>query len=190
MKNSDLQKRIKELEELLKEEKIKNKNLEENNTKLIQKLKEKELNNLAQNKEIKNLLFKEKVESLEFNNNINNVNNQSTNNNYLGQKNLNDCISNEEKPKNISLEHNLKKSEGEKLMSIVISTLDEKVTYQLICKNTDKFGVIKQKFYSKHPEFSGKYNVFKVKGKVINSDKSLDENNIKSNDIIILNSSQ
>ena len=63
LKFFNFQNRIKELEELLKKEKIKTQNLEENNEKLNLKLREKEneLNNLIKDKDIKNIQHQETI---------------------------------------------------------------------------------------------------------------------------------
>ena len=77
--------------------------------------------------------------------------------------------------------------EGEKYISIIIMSLDEKILYSMICKNTDVFSKIENKLYKKYPEYSENENAFYLKRKKIEKNKSLSYNGIKDNDIIILN---
>ena len=81
---------------------------------------------------------------------------------------------------------NLNLENKENLISIIISTVDEKVNFSVICKRTDKFKKIEEQFYIEYPEYKDKNNKFTLNGVKINSDKSLYENNIKMNSNIIL----
>ncbi len=71
-------------------------------------------------------------------------------------------------------------------MSIIIMTETEDVKYSCICKNTEKFRNIEEKFYEKYPKYKESNNVFELKGNKVNVNKSLDYNNIDDNDIILL----
>ncbi len=77
--------------------------------------------------------------------------------------------------------------EGEKLISIIFFSVDQKITYSIICKNTDKFNKIESKLYEKFNEYSETENYFIHNGNKIKRFKSLEENKIKDNDIITLN---
>ena len=77
--------------------------------------------------------------------------------------------------------------EGEKIMSIILSTVDQKIHHSIICKNKEKFNIIENKFYEAYPDYIETENFFTLNGKKINKYKTLDENNIKNNDIILLN---
>ena len=81
---------------------------------------------------------------------------------------------------------NLNLENKENLISIIISTVDEKVNFSVICKRIDKFKKIEEQFYIEYPEYKDKNNKFTLNGVKINSDKSLYENNIKMNSNIIL----
>ena len=59
--------------------------------------------------------------------------------------------------------------------------------YSLICKNSDSFSVLEKKLYEDFKEFYESENYFTVNGNKIHKLKSLDENKIKNNDVIILN---
>ena len=76
--------------------------------------------------------------------------------------------------------------DGEKLISVIFVSSDQKIHYSIICKNTDKFNNIENKLYDAYPELIQSENNFLVNGKLINKYKSLDFNNIKNNDIIMV----
>ena len=77
--------------------------------------------------------------------------------------------------------------EGEKIMSIIITSPDKKMIRSIICKNTDVFCDLEEKiFQNKNKEFDiGNY--FTINGRNIDESKSLESNQIKNNDIIVLN---
>ena len=77
--------------------------------------------------------------------------------------------------------------EGEKLMSVIFASIDQKIHHSIVCKNKDKFNMIENKFYEEFPEYTETENYFVVGGKKINKYKSLEDNNINNSDIILLN---
>ena len=77
--------------------------------------------------------------------------------------------------------------EGEKLLSITFESTNQQMHDSLICKNTDEFHKIEGKLYEKYPEFSENQNFFTANEKKINKYKTLEQNGIKNNDVIILN---
>ena len=80
--------------------------------------------------------------------------------------------------------------EGEKLMSIIITSNEEDINYPIICKNTDKFYKIENEFYEAYSEYNETENIFSVKGKKIIKSKSLQENNILNHEIITISRSK
>ena len=78
-------------------------------------------------------------------------------------------------------------NEGEKLISVIFTTIDETIYHSIICKNTDKFSKVEDKFYEYFHEYSKSQNIFRVNGMEVNKYKSLGENKIVNSDIIILN---
>jgi len=80
----------------------------------------------------------------------------------------------------------LELSQGEKLISVIFTSSDQNMYYSVICKNTQKFNELEQKLYKNYPEYSESNNYFVINGNIVNKDKSLDENNIRNNEIIIL----
>ena len=73
---------------------------------------------------------------------------------------------------------------GEKMISVIFISVDQNIYYSVICKNTDIFSNIKNKFYDKYPEYKNTKNVFIVNGNKVDILKSIDDNKIKNSDII------
>jgi len=74
--------------------------------------------------------------------------------------------------------------DGEKMISITFISFDESIQNSFICKNTHVFIEIENTFYDKYIEYKDKNNIFLIKGKIIDSNKTLEENNIKNGDVI------
>ena len=77
-------------------------------------------------------------------------------------------------------------SKEEKLISIIFTSLDENIHYSIICKNTQKFNELEKKLYNDYPGYLESNNFFMINGNKVNKDKSLDENKIRNNDMVIL----
>ena len=80
---------------------------------------------------------------------------------------------------------NLKK--GEKLMTIIFVSADQRIHYALICKNTDKFSRTEELLYEKYPEYKNRENFFLFNGKKINRFDTIENNGIQNSSIITLN---
>ena len=76
---------------------------------------------------------------------------------------------------------------GEKIISIIFKSIDQKVNFSFTCKNTDIFVRIEEKLYKVYPEYKEYNNFFTVSGRTIKRFKSIEENNIKNADNILLN---
>jgi len=75
----------------------------------------------------------------------------------------------------------------EKLMTIIITSVDQKIHWSAICKNTDKFCDVENKLYEIYSEYSDSENYFTFNGNKVNRHKTLEYNKIKSGDVIVLN---
>ena len=75
--------------------------------------------------------------------------------------------------------------EKEKMISINFISEDEIIFHSIICKNVDKFNYIENILYEKYPEYKTKDNIFMINNRNICKDKTLIENNIYDNDLII-----
>jgi len=77
-------------------------------------------------------------------------------------------------------------SEKEKIISIIFISYDQNILSSVVCKNTDKFNIIENILYERYPEYKKNDNKFMVGNRKIFKDKSLEQNNIMDNDIIML----
>ena len=75
---------------------------------------------------------------------------------------------------------------GEKLISVIFSSVDEKVQHSIICKNTETLSRLIEELYKIYPDYSKIQTCFISKGKMVDIFKSLEMNNIHNSDIIIL----
>ena len=120
------------------------------------------------------------------NNNVNNGNNINANNN-ANNNNNNNNNSNNNIINNIA-NNNLITSlrQGENIMSINFVSMGchDISNYSLACKNTESFSNLVEKLSNAFPQLRNHNNLYKVNTRTIDLDKTIDENNIKSNDII------
>ena len=171
-KNKELIEKINELEKKLEKEKNKNKILEEKILKLEN-----------EKKDIKNKYNDIKIKIKIENKNRNELKNDS-------KESLQLILEKDKEIKELKTELSrfpFKLKEGEKLISIIFTSIDQKIHYPLICKNTDKFNKIENELYEVYPEYSETENFFTFNGNKIIKSKNLEYNKIKNGSIIILN---
>ena len=120
-----------------------------------------------------------------------NLNNQI--NNYLNQiqflqNQINNCNPNNLNNNLINNNYVISSKPGEKILSInfVSNGFQGIMNYSLPCKNTDLFVRLEEKLNNDYPELKDKETYFLVNGRKIKRFKTLDENQIKSNDVINL----
>ena len=77
-------------------------------------------------------------------------------------------------------------SEDDKIISIIFITSDENIHYSMICKSTEKFFELEKRLYIKYPEYKETKNDYYVNGHKIDVNKTLKDNKIKDNEIIII----
>ena len=99
---------------------------------------------------------------------------------------------NEKENKIRDLEEKIKRypfilEKNEKIMSIIFSSINEKVNFSMVCKNTDTIHKLEEKLYEEYPNLSESENYFLCKGKLLNKFQSFETNHIKNGDIILLN---
>ena len=168
-------------------------NIEKNNSILLsQRIKElekiiniknKEKSNENQNINI-NMINKEKNLINELNEKLKNLNNSL--NRSINKDKINELYEEIRIKDKIISSFPVKLSEGEKLLSVIFVSVDQKIHYSTICKNTDKFSKIENLLYDAYPEYIETENNFFVNGNKVNKYKSLENNKIKNNDIIML----
>ena len=76
---------------------------------------------------------------------------------------------------------------NEKIMSIIFSSVNQKVNYSLVCKNTDTINKLEAKLYEEYPNLSERENYFLCKGRLLNKFQSFEQNHIKNGETILLN---
>lgn len=77
---------------------------------------------------------------------------------------------------------------GEKLMTIIFKSSDQTIQYSCICKNTDLFNRLENELKNEYPEYMKDNNYyFLCNGAMVERDKTLEENHIKTNNIILIN---
>ena len=179
-----------------------------NKVQLLQRIinqKDEELNKLEEQlskNNMKKQIFQDKIRELnkELSDKINII--KETSNNHEIEKihgNILDSkeelfkiiIEKERELKELKLElsrYPIELKDGEKLMTVNFTTVDSKIqNYSIICKNTEIFNIIETKLYKDYKEYYDTENFFTVNGKKIHKYKTLDENNIHNNNIVILN---
>ena len=164
-----------------KDQKIRN--LEEKINILNEQLSKEKNQNYILLKE--NSKLKNKIEELNFK--INNQINQKNPNISNNQTKMNELYE-----KILDLQEKLKRfpfilEKNEKLMSIIFSSVDQKIHYSIVCKNTDKIHKLEEELYREYPQFSETDNYFICKGKILNKFHTFEKNNIKNGDVIIVN---
>ena len=161
--NENLYKKIEDLNiELIKEKKM-NKELKEENEKLLKELEFAKSNGLIDN----------------------NKDNKNKNELDLFKK----LYEKDEELKNLQLKlarFPFELLEGEKLISVNFITSDQVIKCSVICKSNDIFVTVENRLYNKLSELKNNENYFLVNGKKIYKYLTLEENNIHDNDIIIM----
>ena len=77
-------------------------------------------------------------------------------------------------------------NENEKLISIIFTNSAREFHCSIICKNTDRFSTLEAKLYEKFPQYGETDNYFIANGNKVIGHKTLEDNNIKDSDIVIL----
>ena len=179
---------IERLKRELKEEKEKNKNLEN----IINELRTKNKNDTQKLKnEIKS--YVEKIEKMK-----NDIQKLSSENNNLKDKmkgqytknNSDEIISLYKRIDDLNAK--LKRypfilEEGEKIMSIIFTSVDQNLNYSMICKNTDTISQLELKLYQEYSKLDRAHHYFICNGNVLNKFEKLEKLKIKNGDIIVLN---
>ena len=77
--------------------------------------------------------------------------------------------------------------EGEKILSVIFTSVSQKVNYSMVCKNTDSIYKLEGELYNTFPELAQTNNYFSCKGTVVNRFKKFEELKFKNGDIIVIN---
>ena len=137
----------------------------------------KELESKIKEKDI--IINKEKIKNENLNKKLKELQNLSNNN-----LDINNIIELKNEIKLFREYNNF--SEGEKLISINFASEEQDIDFSIIIKNTEIFSKIETMLYNKYKKYIETENYFLVGGNRINRHKTLEQNNIKNNDIITL----
>jgi len=77
--------------------------------------------------------------------------------------------------------------EGEKILSVIFTSVSKKVNYSMVCKNTDSIYNLEGELYKAFPELAQTNNYFSYKGTVVNRFTKFEELKFKNGDIIVIN---
>jgi len=150
--------------------------IEENSEKKqleLLKEKEKDINELKDQ-------INQKDEEIKILEKINNSQNEEIN--LLKSQNENQIT--EIKELKLESENPYKLKKNEKLLTIIFDSLDQKIHHSLICKNTQIFSLVEIELYKFFPVYKDTRNIFSLNEKVIDRNKTIEENNIKFSDHI------
>lgn len=180
IKNINIKEYVIEIDNDLKFEKEKNKKLEEEINILKKDIKKKI--------EEREILLNKKEKQIKI------LENQLYLQTYLKSNNLNanelihklEIKENESKDLKSVIPSN--NSKEDKLMIIIFASVDETILHPYVCKNTDKFTRFENLLKEEYPEYMEDNNYYFIcKGNNIKIDGTIEENNIKNNDLIIIN---
>ena len=76
---------------------------------------------------------------------------------------------------------------GEKILSVIFTSVSQNVNYSMVCKNTDSIHKLEEELYKAFPELKQTNNYFLCKGSVIDRFEQFEKYKIKNSDIIIIN---
>ena len=175
-------------EEIEKEKKILDDKINENNALYEEKIKK--LENELNEEKNKNKKLEQNI--IDLKNELNKIYElKGKQKNTSRESLLINIIEKEEEIKNLKMKLSrfpFELNEGEKLLALTFTSVDKTLHHSIICKNTDIFNIIENQLYKCYPIYKEKENYFTLNGNKINKYKTLEENNIKNNNIIIMNS--
>ena len=163
---------------------------------LMQKLKTEKEKNIQLSKKINELeqkLLSEKKNNLELNHRTKELEERIKNyekqmQNQISNSSMNDLLSEIKELKEKIKRYPINLEKGEKLMLIYFNSIDQKIkNCAFLCKNTDYLNSIENKLYKQYEEYADKITYFTVGGKRVSSNKTMDENGIKDNDVLLVN---
>ena len=154
--------------------------------KILNQLKKKMKNIKKKIKELENKILKLESIIKEKDSIINEYNKLKENKNIINNNNNNYINKIKELDKEIEKYKNYFLQHGEKLFTIKFISIDQTINFETFAKKTDYFSKLENYLYEKYPKYKDSENYFLVNGKKINRHRTLEENNIKDNDILTL----
>ena len=75
----------------------------------------------------------------------------------------------------------------DKMIAVIFSSTDQSINYPIACLPSDLFSNLEKNLYLEYPDIRNKNIFFLAKGKLVNKNLNLEQNNIKNGDHIIMN---
>ena len=172
--NIDLKNKINQL--INENNDLKNKNnqlINENND-----LKNKNNQLIYEYNDLKNKLFEKENDLIKY---------KLKNENLLNLFNNKNTEENEKKIIELYKRIEQLENENKQLIPIIFHSSDQKINHAIICKKSDIFNQIENELFKKYPEYRENDCFFIVNGNKINTHKTIEENKIKENDVIMMN---
>ena len=88
---------------------------------------------------------------------------------YLEKNNNKDILNNKEKP-----------------ISVIFSSVDQKINYSIVCYNSEIFSSVEEKLYLEFPELKNKKIYFMANSNIINRSANIEQNKIKNSTTILI----
>ena len=83
-------------------------------------------------------------------------------------------------------ENRILKNENKEIFSVIIKTNDDEHIESFVCKSSDTFKSLENKFYELHSDYKDKQYIFMIGRNVIDKEKTLEENKIGKNAKILI----
>ena len=103
--------------------------------------------------------------------------------------NLMNIIENKDKQikelKNKKISNNV--TDMSNIKSVIFQSEDSKIHYSMACRGNQLFSEIEAKLYEQYPEYKKTDNYFINRGNIVEKFQTIDENNIRNGDIILMN---
>ena len=114
--------------------------------------------------------------NLDNNKSINDITNLSINNNIK--------LNNHNKPINLNI--NMAKNENKDIINFSIKSTDQLFNSNIICRSKDRFNAIMNIIIEKEPSLAEKIGYFMCNGAKVNEYKSIKDNEIKNNNVVLM----
>ena len=153
--------------------------------------KDNKLEKTFENEKIKdnNKICQKKEEENNYKINKDNKDNKdkNINNNKDIKDNDNKDIKDNTNSKEVLQEYKNCNNNNDTEISLYFESMDQKIKHTITCQSNESFHILEGKLYEKYPQYKESENYFIVNGGKVNRFKTLNENNIKNGDKIVLN---
>ena len=158
-----------------------------NNSKINNKINNSKINTNTNKNNIntnfnKNFELNKNIDNTK-NNNINNIEDSSNNNNNIINNKIELTL---DLTKSKKITNNIKEDSKETI-TFYIKSINQLLNCKVTCKSSDKFNTIMNIIFEKEPSFIEEVGFFVCNGNKVNEYKTIKENEIKNNDVVLMN---